>query len=328
MAIPPLLVKAAKQLWSFEWEILMTGLAPSDSSGNYQRPSNLQKQIQIPTKKNLKQRAVNQMPGLIIGKSCPWAHRVWMTYLIKGLKSSINLHIAQVDNNGGRWILNPPILGCKTLQDLYRKCGNYQSRRATVPMLFDPVHGSESQLRIINNESAELVEILNNWPIYDHEIDLYPSKYQKQIHNWHDLVQENINNGVYKCGFARNQKAYEKASKNLFSALNIVEEHLQLNGPYLCGKDLSIADIRLFPTMIRWESIYCPLFKCSSQSIKAFPNIIKWRRKIFNMYGIHKTCDVDTWRKDYFGALFPLNPSKIIPKGENITTIINNYHQT
>ncbi len=324
MAIPPLFVKAARQIWSFEWEILMNGLAPSDSSGNYKRPINLQKQIQIPTKEDLKSRASNQMPGLIIGKSCPWAHRAWMIYQIKGLRKSINLHIAQVDNAGGRWVLNPPIKGCKNLQDLYRKCGNNQSRRATVPMLFDPGNESKSKPRIINNESAELVEILNNWPICDQKIDLNPEKCQKQIMKWQSLIQENINNGVYKCGFARNQKSYEKASKNLFSALDNIEEHLQSKGPWLCGKNLSIADIRLFPTLIRWEAIYYPLFKCSNKPIESYPNIIKWRKKIFNMYDIKKTCDVDTWRKDYFGALFPLNPSSIIPKGENIKTIINN----
>ena len=145
-----------------------------------------------------------------------------------------------------------------------------------------------------------------------------------QIIKWQNLIQENINNGVYKCGFARNQKAYEKASKNLFSALNIIEQNLQSNGPWLCGENLSIADIRLFPTLIRWEAIYYPLFKCSNKPIKSFPHIIKWRKKIFNMYNIKKTCDVDAWRKDYFGALFPLNPSSIIPKGEDITTTINN----
>ena len=323
MAIPTIFVKAARQIWNFEWKILMNGLAPSDSEGNYKRPVNLQKIIQLPTKADLKNRDSDQRPGLIVGKSCPWAHRVWMIYEIKGLHKSINLHIAQVDTAGGRWILEPPIKGCSTLQKLYRKCVNYQSRRATVPMLFDPGEGPKSKLRLINNESAELVEILNNWPLNDHNIDLNPMKYNKNIINWQNIIQENINNGVYKCGFARNQNAYEKASKDLFSALNNIEGSLNSSGPFLCGKELTIADIRLFPTLIRWESIYEPLFKCSKKPIKSFPNIMKWRKIIFNLYNINKTCDADAWRKDYFGALFPLNPSSIIPKGESISKIIN-----
>ena len=323
MAIPPIFVKAARQIWNSEWRILMNGLAPSDSEGNYKRPINLQKRIKLPTKEQLLNRKSDQLPGLIIGKSCPWAHRVWMIYEIKGLKKSLNLHIAKVDASGGRWILEPPIKGCKTLQEFYQKCGNYQSKRATVPLLFDPFNEPELNSIIINNESAELVEILNNWPIFDHRINLNPREYAQKILYWQTLIQENINNGVYKCGFARNQKAYESSSKDLFSALNLIDEHLQLNGPWLCGKNLSIADIRLFPTLIRWECVYEPLFKCSQKPIKSFPNIIKWRKSLFNLYNIKKTCNADTWRKDYFGALFPLNPSSIIPNGETINQIIN-----
>ena len=324
MATPPILVKAAKEIWNCEWNILMNGLAPSDSKGNYKRPKNLQSEIQIPTKDDLRTRDMDQMPYLIIGQSCPWAHRVWIMHEIKGLKATINLNIAQVNTSSGRWIFQPNLKGCKTLQDLYKKCNQYKIKRATVPMLFDPGKKAKSKFRLINNESAELLEILNEWPISSNSLDLNPENHHEKIFNWQNIIQENINNGVYKCGFARNQKAYEKASKNLFSTLNIIEEHLKSNGPWLCGKNLSIADIRLFPTLIRWEAIYYPLFKCSNKPIESFPHIIKWRKKIFNMYNIKKTCDVDAWRKDYFGALFPLNPSSIIPKGEDITTTINN----
>tara|TARA_B100000965_G_scaffold104850_1_gene86407 strand:+ start:1087 stop:2067 length:981 start_codon:yes stop_codon:yes gene_type:complete len=323
MAIAPVFVKFARQIWNLQWKTLMNGLAPADSGGNYKRPINLQKQIQIPSKEDLENRSSNQRPGLIVGQSCPWAHRAWMMYEIKGLNKSINLHIAQVDNAGGRWLLDPPIKGCSNLQKLYQKCGNHESRRATVPMLFDPGNRPEAKLKLINNESAELVEILNNWPINDQKIDLNPSKLKNQIMDWQNLIQENINNGVYKCGFARNQKAYEKASEDLFSTLKIIEQYLKSQGPWLCGKNLSIADIRLFPTLIRWESVYEPLFKCSKEPITSFPNIIKWRKTIFNLYNIKNTCDADTWRKDYFGALFPLNPSSIIPKGESIGNIVN-----
>ena len=324
MAIPTIFVKAARQIWNFEWKILMNGLAPSDSKGNYKRPINLQKQFQIPTKEDLQNRDQDHMPFLIIGKSCPWAHRAWMMYEIKGLNESINLHIAKVDPAGGRWVLEPNIKGCRNLQELYKKCGNYQSRRATVPMLFDPGKEPNSKSRLINNESAELVEILNRWPLSNNDIELNPKKYREKIINWQNLIQENINNGVYKCGFARNQTAYEKASQDLFSTLNIIEESLNLSGPWLCGKDLTIADIRLFPTLIRWETIYEPLFKCNSKKLTSFPNIIKWRKNFFKIHSLQKTCDIDSWRKDYFGALFPLNPSGIIPTGESLKTILKN----
>ncbi|WP_269612164.1 glutathione S-transferase family protein [Prochlorococcus marinus] len=323
MATPPILVKAAKEIWNCEWNILMNGLAPSDSKGNYKRPKNLQSEIQIPTKDDLRDRDMDQMPYLIIGKSCPWAHRVWIMHEIKGLKGTINLNIAQVNTSSGRWIFQPNLKGCKTLQDLYKKCNKYNIKRATVPMLFDPGKKAKSKFRLINNESAELLEILNEWPISSNNLDLNPKNHYEKIFNWQNLIQENINNGVYKCGFARNQKAYDKASKDLFSTLNIIEESLKINGPWLCGKNLTIADIRLFPTLIRWESVYKPLFKCGQKPIESFPNIIKWRKTIFNLYNIKNTCHADSWREDYFGALFPLNPSSIIPKGESINEIIN-----
>ena len=323
MAIPPIFVKTAKGIWNCEWNILMNGLAPSDSKGNYKRPENIQQEICIPTKEDLEKRELDQMPYLIIGKSCPWAHRVWIMHEIKGLKATINLNIVQVNTSSGKWIFEPDLKGCKTLQDLYKKCNNSKVKRATVPMLFDPGKENKSQFKLINNESADLLEILNEWPVNSNIKDFNPKILHKKIFNWQNLIQENINNGVYKCGFARNQKAYEKASKDLFSTLDIIEENLKLNGPWLCGEDLTIADIRLFPTLIRWESVYEPLFKCSKRPIESFPNIIKWRKAIFNINNIKKTCDADAWRKDYFGALFPLNPSSIIPKGESIKNIVN-----
>jgi len=323
MAIPPIFVKTAREIWNCEWNILMNGLGPADSKGNYKRPENFQQEIYIPTKEDLEKRELDQMPYLIIGQSCPWAHRVWIMHEIKGLKTTINLIIAKVNTAGGRWVFEPNLKGCKTLQELYKKCNDYKIKRATVPMLFDPGKDANSKFRLINNESADLVNILNKWPISNNNLDLNPKKYNEKIVNWQNLIQENINNGVYKCGFSRNQKAYEKASEDLFSNLNIIEESLKSNGPWLCGADLTIADIKLFPTLIRWESVYEPLFKCSKRPIESFPNIIKWRKTIFNLYNIKKTCDADAWRKDYFGALFPLNPSGVIPKGESISKIVN-----
>lgn len=301
----------------------MNGLGPTDSKGNYKRPENIQQEISIPSKEDLEKRELDQMPYLIIGQSCPWAHRVWIMHEIKGLKTSINLIIAKVNTSSGKWIFEPNLKGCQTLQELYKKCNFYKIKRATVPMLFDPGEKANSKFRLINNESADLVNILNEWPISNNSLNLNSRKDHKKIVDWQSLIQENVNNGVYKCGFARNQNAYEKASEDLFSTLTIIEESLNTNGPWLCGKDLTIADIRLFPTLIRWESVYEPLFKCSKKPIGSFPNIIKWRKTIFNLYNIKKTCDADAWRKDYFGALFPLNPSSIIPKGENINQIVN-----
>jgi Predicted glutathione S-transferase len=120
--------------------------------------------------------------------------------------------------------------------------------------------------------------------------------------------------GVYKCGFARNQSAYEKASKNLFAAINEVENLLQKNrGTWIYGEELTYADIYLFPTLIRWELIYSKLFKCTEQELSNFEKIIEWRLKFFKLSNVDMTCYENEWKKDYYKALFPLNPNQLIP---------------
>ena len=113
------------------------------------------------------------------------------------------------------------------------------------------------------------------------------------------------------------------ASEQLFNALNIVEESLSQKGPWLCGETLTLADIRLFPTLIRWEAVYEKLFKCTQKPLWLYPKIWDWRKRMYQITEVSNTCDSNSWRNDYFGALFPLNPSNIIPQGTNLTKIIN-----
>ena len=122
-------------------------------------------------------------------------------------------------------------------------------------------------------ESAQLVETMNSWPTYNDSSDFYPKELHDEIDKWQLFLQEPVNNGVYKCGFARNQRAYEKASENLFNSLNKIEKSLSIKGPWLCGEKLTLADIRLFPTIIRWEMVYQPLFGCSQEPLWSFPNL-------------------------------------------------------
>ena len=141
-------------------------------------------------------------------------------------------------------------------------------------------------------------------------------------------IHSDINDGVYKCGFARNQESYKKASKSLFKALKEIEKKLDKNlGNWICGEELSYADIYLFPTVIRWELIYKNLFKCTEKEISDFKNIIKWRSKFFTLSSISETCFDFEWKNDYYKALFPLNPNKItpiLPSLEQLITSIPN----
>ena len=236
----------------------MGGLGPADTGGNYTRPSS--DPLPPPTLKReeLLQRSPTQRPLLVIGRSCPWAHRTWLVHQLRNLQDSVNLLVATADHNAGRWALNPSWEGCDPLLALYRPCSAPPTYRATVPVLVDP-----KTRTLLGNDSAPLVELLNRWPLKGSVIDLAPPESADRIEAWQALLQPAVNDGVYRCGFARNQAAYDRAESNLFAALEAVEQSLETNGPWLCGSSLTLADVRLFPTLIRWELVYAPLFGCS-----------------------------------------------------------------
>ena len=323
MAIPSIIVKSAKNSWNWQWRQLMNGLGPTDQEGNYTRPISKYQSSSISLIPDLSSRTQGNLPTLIIGRSCPWAHRTWLTYELRGLSHTINLLIASANHQTGRWILKPPLLKKELLSELYIHCGSGPNLRATVPVLIDPKDPNLKTPRIIGNESTQLIRTLNQWPTNSPAIDLEPKELLTEINDWQNIIQPFINDGVYKCGFARNQNAYEKASENLFGTLKIVDQSLSEKGPWLCGEKLTLADIRLFPTIIRWETVYAPLFKCSQEPLWRFQNIISWRQKLFSIQNVRKTCNSKIWLNDYFGALFPLNPSSIIPQGPDLSQIVN-----
>ena len=199
-------------------------------------------------------------------------------------------------------------MGCIRLSDLYKKANKKIIFRATLPLLICFV---KDEVNILSNESSQIIRLLNSIKI--------ESKYQALTikdgnQKFLNLINNSINDGVYKCGFARNQSAFEKASKNLFAAINEIENLLQKNkGDWILGEELTYADIYLFPTLIRWELIYSKLFKCTEQELASFEKIIKWRLNFFKLSNVKRTCFDNEWKKDYYKALFPLNPNQIIP---------------
>ena len=323
MPVNPIIVSTARNGWRWQWNQLMNSLAPADEDGNYIRPESQHKLAIVPLKDAISKRSSQDLPILIIGKTCPWAHRTWLMYTIRKLDKTLSLYFAKADHKKGRWHLDPKLMNCDSLNSLYKICGTNSQLRSTVPTLIDPISTNNSKPSIMGNESAQIVEVLNRWPSAEDAPNLLPSHHHEEINYWESIIQNNINDGVYKCGFARNQDAYNKASKNLFNSLRLVESNLSNKGPWLCGDSLTIADIRLFPTLIRWETIYSPLFGCSEEPLSKFSNICKWRKRLFNLQGVEETCNAEQWREDYFGALFPLRPSNIIPNGPTLSKLIN-----
>ena len=296
------LINFSKKFWFWFWTKLMNGFAPSDLQGNYRRPSG------ILINKNHEFEGKNENTYLLVGNSCPWCHRTLLIYKLKNLTKKVKIIFLGADINSGQWIFNEKFEGCETLHQFYKKAQKHNLFRSTLPLLFN---FQNNKINIISNESSEIVKFLNSIKVDSSKKTLQISTCDQDLL---EIIHSDINNGVYKCGFARNQISYEKASKNLFEALTKIEKKFDKNlGNWICGEDLTYADIYLFPTIIRWELIYRQLFKCTEKEISDFKNIIKWRLRFFKLTKVSETCFDSEWKKDYYKALFPLNPNQIIP---------------
>ena len=293
----------------------MEGLGPADRDGHYQRPP-----AAFPALPPLPAQAATAGGHvLIVGRSCPWAHRAWLVWTLRQLQSSIDLLVVEPDPKAGRWRFSTPFLGCSTLLELYRRSGAAANQRATVPALVERSSG-----QVVLGESARLMELLNQWPAPQGAPDLVPDRLAPAINAWRELFQGAVNDGVYRCGFARNQAAYDRAEAALFDALQQTEAALAGAGagPWLCGDTLTLADVQLFPTLIRLELVYAPLFGVSRRPLWQFPHLWRWRQQLFSQVGVADTCFDQAWRQDYFGALFPLHPSGIVPAGPALATLV------
>ena len=303
------LIVTAKWIWQTLWQIMMSQLAPSSSEGSYQRPQSQFRQ-QVSKGEDAVYPSIQGRYRLYVGLSCPWAHRTLMVRALKGLENAIEVTIVVPSVNQGGWVMTEASENCYSLKQLYQLAQpNYQGR-CTVPVLWD-----KQTKTIVNNESSEIIVILNeqfNQFATNPDLNLYPDELQEQIEQWNEKIYHHVNNGVYRCGFAQTQAAYEEACKGLFATLDAIELHLE-NNDYLCAEQLTLADVRLFTTLIRFDIAYYSLFKCSIRRICDYPNLSRYVEKINNLPQIPETYDVDAIKQDYFGNLFPLNPGGIIP---------------
>jgi glutathionyl-hydroquinone reductase len=288
---------------------MMSQLAPPNDLGEYQRPQS-EFRHRISNTNNATYPPAPNRYRLYVGWSCPWAHRTLVVRALKGLESAIDIVIVRGDANAGGWTLPQPEHGCQTLAELYRYAQSGYTGRSTVPMLWD-----NQTYSIVNNESAEIIEILNsefNEYAINSECNLAPIALQESIAQWNELIYNTVNNGVYRCGFAQTQTAYDRAYTELFATLDRVNDLLATQ-PYLCGDILTLADVRLFTTLIRFDLVYHHLFKCNQRRIQDYRYLQAYLRNLYHLPGVAATCDFPTILQDYYGNLFPLNPGGIIP---------------
>ena len=317
-----LIVKTGKFVWTTMWQIMMSQLAPRNQTGAYIRPESQFRNSLSKTDK-VYQPAANRY-RLYVGLGCPWAHRTLVTRALKGLEKAIAISIVYPSPDAGIWVLSKPELGCNTVPELYQLAQRGYQGRCTVPILWD-----EQSNTIVNNESAEIIELLNaefNQYAQQPDLDLYPGTLKEPIDRWNQKIYHTVNNGVYRCGFAQTQQAYDTATQELFTTLDEIEGVLN-RSRYLCGDRPTLADIRLFTTLFRFDIVYYGLFKCNVRRIADYNNLSAYLRDLYQLPGVAATCDLKSIKRDYYGNLFPLNPGGIIPLGPDLADLLQPHHR-
>lgn len=255
---------------------------------------------------------------LYVSLACPWAHRTLIFRTLKGLSEMISVSVVNSFMGDDGWTFEPgdgvvadSINHTTRVHHLYTLAMPDYTGRVTVPVLWD-----KHQNTIVSNESAEIIRMFNS--AFDRvgavAGDYYPEALQTEIDKINELVYHNINNGVYKSGFATTQQAYDEAVDSLFDALDKVEQRLS-GQRYLVGDALTEADWRLFTTLIRFDAVYVGHFKCNKKRIVDYPSLSNYLKELYQYPGIAETVNIEHTKAHYYGSHESINPTRIIPGG-------------
>jgi putative glutathione S-transferase len=263
---------------------------------------------------------------LYLSYACPWAHRTLIVRELKGLDAVVSVSFVNPIRDDKGWCFESknnqyidPLNGFSYLMEAYNIMDSKYDMRVTVPVLWD-----KQTKQIVNNESSDIIIMLNSKfnQYTDSKLNLYPEELKIEIDELNQYIYSNINNGVYKCGFAANQEVYEGEVANLFNALDKIE--LRLAGrTYLVGDRLSLADIRLFVTLIRFDAVYFNHFKTNRQHIYEYTNLWSFVKLLYNNEQIKPTVKFDEIKDHYFKTHPSINPSGIVPVGPNIEKLLS-----
>ncbi|MEH6346964.1 MAG: glutathione S-transferase family protein [Bermanella sp.] len=260
---------------------------------------------------------------LYVSLACPWAHRTLIFRKIKKLEQHIGVTVVKAEMLSHGWELSDeaiatfspsPISDIQYMHQVYTHMNANYNGRVTVPVLWD-----KKTKRIVNNESSEIIRILNSAfnELTDVKTDYYPQALRSQIDEINELVYHAINNGVYKVGFATQQDVYEKHFKVLFNALDTIEARLE-NQRYLVGNTITEADWRLFTTLIRFDSVYFGHFKTNLKQIENYPNLSNYLRDLYQQPGVSETVNFEHIKVHYYYSHDTINPTRVVPVGPEI----------
>jgi putative glutathione S-transferase len=258
---------------------------------------------------------------LVVARACPWAHRAVIVRRLLGLEDAISLGIAGPlhDERSWRFHLDPgdrdPVLGIEHLGEAYRAADPDFSGGITVPAMVDVASG-----KVATNGFQQLtLDLSTQWTAHHRPgaPDLYPADRRAEIDEVIASFYEDVNNGVYKCGFASTQRAYERAFHALFSRLDALSEHLATRR-YLVGDTITEADVRLWVTLVRFDAAYHGHFKCNRHKLTELPVLWAYVRDLFQTPGFGDTTDFDQIKQHYYGVHRTINPTGVVPLGPDV----------
>ncbi len=261
---------------------------------------------------------------LYVALICPWASRTLVVRKLKGLEDVISLSIVEptISDEGWRFGDYPgstpdTVQGATYLHEIYTRADPLFTGRATVPVLWDKQRGT-----IVNNESADIIRMLNAGfgDLAQSDIDLYPSDLAVEIDGLNDRIYPRLNNGVYRAGFATTQVAYEEAFADVFAMLDELEGRLADGRAFIHGERFTETDVRLFVTLIRFDAAYHGLFKCNLRRIADYPGLTRYLKQVLAIPGVRETVSIDHIKRGYY-SMKALNPQRIVPLGPDLSDL-------
>ncbi|MGN6573223.1 MAG: glutathione S-transferase family protein [Pseudolabrys sp.] len=258
---------------------------------------------------------------LYVSLACPWAHRTVIFRKLKGLENVVSMSVVSPEMGRDGWTFDKAsgstgddVNGKGKLSEVYLVAAPRYTGRVSVPVLWD-----KKGKTIVNNESSEIIRMLNS--AFDAHTnvhtDFYPEALRGEIDRLNDLIYPNVNNGVYRAGFATSQGAYEQAFRNLFDTLDEMEQILG-ERRYLAGSQITEADWRFFATLIRFDAVYYSHFKCNWRHIHEYPNLSNYLRDLYQVPGVSETVSLDQIKHHYYWSQRQVNPTGIVPLGPQL----------
>jgi putative glutathione S-transferase len=258
---------------------------------------------------------------LIWSRACPWAHRAVIVRGLVGLEDCLSLGTVDPirDERGWRFGLDPggrdPVLGIEYLAEAYAGTDPAYEGRVTVPAIIDTISGC-----VVTNDYPQItLDFSTEWgPLATRHAELLPPGVRLEMEQLMHDVFIDVNNGVYRCGFATTQEAYEEAYERLFARLDALEDRLATRR-FLFGDRITEADVRLFTTLVRFDAVYHNHFKCNRNKLSEMPNLWRYARELYNTPGFGETVDFDQIKRHYYGTHAHLNPSGVVPVGPDLS---------